>query len=189
MKFLKISSVFAILFVIFACVGTEQSNTKNMQAKTSFYDLKTTLSDGKVLEFKTLKGKKVLLVNTASKCGFTKQYDALEELYQKYKNKLVIIAFPSNQFGGQEPGTNEEIAAFCKKNYGVTFLIAQKSDVKGASQNDVYKWLSDKEKNGWNTEVPSWNFGKYLVDEKGNLISFFPSNVVPMDEKITKNFK
>ena len=189
MNFLKISSFFAILFVIFACVGTEQSNTKNMQSKTNFYDLKTTLSDGKVLEFKTLKGKKVLLVNTASKCGFTKQYDALEELYQKYKNQLVIIAFPSNQFGGQEPGTNEEIAAFCKKNYGVTFLIAQKSDVKGTSQNEVYKWLSDKEKNGWNTEVPSWNFGKYLVDEKGNLVSFFPSNVAPMDEKITKNFK
>lgn len=175
--------------IIFACVGTEQKNTNNMQSKSSFYELKITLSDGKVLDFKSLKGKKVLLVNTASKCGFTKQYDALEELYQKYKNQLVIIAFPSNQFGGQEPGTNEEIATFCKKNYGVTFYIAEKSDVKGAKQNPVYQWLTQKDKNGWNTEVPSWNFGKYLVDENGTLLHFFPSNVAPLDEKITKNFK
>ncbi|MDR1225397.1 MAG: glutathione peroxidase [Prevotellaceae bacterium] len=156
------------------------------QSKASFYDLKFTTLSGKEYKFDRLKGKKVLIVNTASKCGFTKQYADLQKLSEKYADKLVIIGFPSNQFGKQEPGTNEEIGEFCQVNYGVTFQLMEKSDVKDENQNPVYRWLTDKNKNGWNEEVPSWNFCKYFVNEKGELIKFFNSRVTPMSEEVTK---
>ena len=162
-----------------------KTNTSDVASPVSFYNLKAEMNDGTTLNFETLKGKKVMIVNTASECGFTGQYDDLEKLHQQYKDKLVIIGFPANNFGGQEPGSNEEIQNFCKKNYGVTFLLAAKSSVKkGDDQNPVYLWLSSKQQNGWNDSAPAWNFGKYLIDENGKLLNLFPSAVKPFDEKI-----
>ena len=134
-----------------------------------------------------LKGKKLLLVNTASACGYTGQYAELEELYKKYKDQLVIIGFPANDFKQQEQKNDEEIAEFCKVNYGVTFLLAKKSSViKGAEQHPVFAWLSDAGKNGWNDEEPTWNFCKYLVDEEGILKAFFPQTVSPLDKSVVQ---
>jgi glutathione peroxidase len=181
-------SVTGILF--YSCVRKVKSNTSDLASPVSFYSLKTEINDGTQLNFESLKGKKVLIVNTASECGFTGQYDELEKLHQQYKDKLVIIGFPANNFGGQEPGSDEEIQTFCKKNYGVTFLLAAKSSVKsGKDQNPVYTWLSSKELNGWNSAAPAWNFAKYLIDENGKLLNMFPSAVKPLDEKITSLLK
>ena len=146
----------------------------------SFYTLKDSLIDGLPFDFAQLKGKKVMLVNTASDCGYTNQYADLEKLYQQYKDKLVVIGFPANDFKEQEKGTNDEIATFCKKNYGVTFLLMKKSSViKGPTQNEIFQWLSDATKNGWNEQTPSWNFSKYIVDENGRLINYFGPAVEP----------
>ena len=190
----KSFALFIAVTTLWSCQNQAQETKSNPieipMKKETIYQFNVQDLSGNAFDFTSLKGKKIMIVNTASECGLTPQYEQLQAVYEKYKEQnLVIVGFPANNFGSQEPGSNAQIATFCQKNYGVTFLIAQKSDVKGANQNEVYKWLSDKEKNGWNTEVPSWNFGKYLVDEKGNLVSFFPSNVAPMDEKITKNFK
>ena len=154
-------------------------------APVPFYSLKTTMNDGSPLDLSTLKGKKVLLVNTASACGYTAQYDQLQQLYNQYNGKLVIIAFPANDFKEQEQGTDSEIAAFCKKNYGVTFPLAQKSTVvKTAGQNPVFQWLTDSSKNGWNTQAPEWNFSKYLVNENGVLTNYFGPSVEPTSKEI-----
>jgi glutathione peroxidase len=155
-------------------------------AHKSFYDLKMRTGDGKEFNFSSLKGKKVLLVNTASECGYTPQYTELQQLHENKGDKLVILGFPANNFGGQEPGTDAEIGAFCQKNYGVTFQIMEKTDVVGANQNDVYKWLTHKDQNGWNEEKPSWNFCKYLVDENGELVKFFSAAVSPLSEEVLK---
>jgi glutathione peroxidase len=154
-----------------------------------FYSLSFRTITGENYKFDNLKGKKVLIVNTASKCGYTPQFKDLEELSRQYDGKLVVIGFPSNDFGAQDPGSNAEIKEFCEANYGVTFMMMDKSSVKGVNKNPVHQWLTDKSKNGWNTIEPSWNFGKYLIDEKGRLIGFFPSKVKPMDEEILKNLK
>jgi glutathione peroxidase len=155
------------------------------QTLPSFYDLKAKTIDGKMFNFSDLKGKKVLIVNTASKCGFTPQYEDLEKLYETYKDKnFVIIGFPANNFGHQEPGTSDEIKEFCTKNYGVTFQMMEKIDVKGDDMNDVYKWLTKKELNGKMDSSVKWNFQKYLIDEKGNLIDVAYSTEKPMDDKI-----
>jgi glutathione peroxidase len=130
------------------------------------------------------KGKKMLIVNVASQCGFTPQYERLEKLYQANNANLVIIGFPANDFMGQEPGTNEEIKTFCQLNYGVTFLLSQKVTVTGESKADLYRWLSEKELNGWNTKSPKWNFYKYLISESGELLNVFPSTVDPMSKEI-----
>ena len=151
----------------------------------NLYDYKVESLDGKEINFADFKGKKVLIVNTASECGFTPQFKELEELHQKYGNNLIVIGFPSNDFGAQDPGSNSDIKQFCELNYGVTFLMMEKSSVKGKEKNDVYKWLSEKDKNGWNTSEPGWNFCKYLIDEKGRLTAFFPSKVKPMSTEIT----
>jgi glutathione peroxidase len=132
----------------------------------SFYSLKAVLNDGTILDMASLKGKKILLVNTASACGYTAQYDQLQKLYNQYNSELVIIGFPANDFQEQEKGTNEEIASFCKKNFGVNFPLIQKSVViKSPDQNSVFQWLTDPAKNGWNSQAPTWNFSKYLVNE------------------------
>ncbi|MFZ1527191.1 MAG: glutathione peroxidase [Ferruginibacter sp.] len=149
-------------------------------AATSFYDLAATLGTGAELSFSSLKGKKVLIVNTASDCGYTPQYKGLQELHEKYKEKLFIIGFPSNDFGEQEKGTDDVIEQFCQVNYGVSFPLVKKSAViKGAEQHTVYQWLTDENKNGWNYAAPNWNFCKYLIDENGNLTHFFQSGVEP----------
>ncbi len=154
-------------------------------ATGSIYDFKVEALDGSTIDFSKYKGKKILVVNTASKCGYTKQYEGLEKLYEQYKDKLVIVGFPANNFGGQEPGTNTEIGEFCKKNYGVTFPMAAKISVKGDDTAPIYKWLCSKAENGVLDAEIKWNFGKFLLDENGNLISYFPSKVEPMSEDIT----
>ncbi len=150
-----------------------------------FYDLKATGIDGKTVDFKSLKGKTVLIVNTASKCGFTPQLKDLQALYEKYQPKgLEIIAFPSNQFMGQEPLEGGAIAEFCELNFKTTFPIMQKSDVRGNNKNEVFKFLTDKKQNGKNSQQPWWNFWKYLVDKNGNLVDVFSSLTKPTDKKV-----
>lgn len=160
------------------------SNGKATPA-VSFYSLQSVLNNGTVFPFEQLKGKKVLLVNTASNCGYTGQYDELQKLYEQYADKLVILGFPANDFKEQEKGTDEDIAQFCKINFGVTFPLMKKSTVvKAADQNDVYKWLSDSTKNGWNNKAPSWNFSKYLISEDGKLLNYFDPAVSPLGKEI-----
>ena len=154
---------------------------------TSVYDFKVPGLDGNTIDLAKYKGKKLLIVNTASKCGFTPQYSDLEKLYVKYQDKLVIIGFPANNFHQQEPGTNAEISEFCTKNYGVTFPMAEKVDVVGDSIHPLFKYLTDEaHKLGVADPVIGWNFTKFLVDENGKLIAVFPSKVKPMDDQITK---
>jgi glutathione peroxidase len=154
-------------------------------AATSFYDLKAVMNNGKEYDFSQLKNKKVLIVNTASDCGYTPQYDDLEKLYGTLKDKIEIIAFPANDFGEQEKADDKGIAEFCKINFGVTFPLMQKTVVlKKDDQSNVFNWLTLKEKNGWNTNAPSWNFCKYLIDEKGNLTHFFEASVSPLSKEI-----
>lgn len=154
---------------------------------TNFYDndFKINDIDGNPINTKEWKGKKVLLVNVASKCGYTPQYEDLQKLHEKYSDKLTIIGFPCNQFLHQEPGTAEEIKSFCTKNYGVTFKITEKIDVKGENQHPIYQWLTEKENNGVEDSKVKWNFQKYLLDENGKLIKHFDSGVKPLDEEIT----
>ncbi len=160
------------------------------QPPVSFYTLKGVLNDGSTLDFATLKGKKVLLVNTASECGYTNQYESLQKLSEQYKDKLVVLGFPANDFKEQEKGTDEEIASFCKKNYGVTFPLMKKSIVvKSPQQNNVYKWLTEKIQNGWNNKVPSWNFAKYIVNEKGVLTNYFESSISPLSKDVVNALK
>lgn len=166
-------------------VGNISSN-KNTTPVTSFYSLKDSMINGKEFDFSQLKGKKVLLVNTASDCGYTGQYDELEKLYSTYKDKLAVIGFPANDFKEQEKGTDDEIAAFCKLNFGVSFPLMKKSTVlKKEGQNVVFKWLTDATQNGWNDRQPVWNFSKYLVNEEGKLIRYFAPSVSPLDKSVT----
>lgn len=159
--------------------------TNNQHEKMDFYSFTFTDISGNEFDFATLKGKRVLLVNTASECGYTPQYKQLQELYETYNQQnFVIIGFPANNFGKQEPGSNTEIEAFCQKNYGVSFLLMEKSDVTGENQNSVYQWLTQKAKNGVSDAKVSWNFNKFLIDENGNWVAHFPSSVSPLDEKI-----
>lgn len=148
-----------------------------------FYSLQVAANDGTVFSFEKLRGKKVLLVNTASNCGYTGQYDDLQKLSEKYKDKLVVIGFPANDFKEQEKGTDTEIAEFCRLNFGVEFPLMKKSSVvKGPQQNPVFNWLTDPAQNGWNRKQPSWNFCKYLVDENGKLTNYFDSSVEPLGD-------
>jgi glutathione peroxidase len=156
----------------------------------SLYNLSVTLNNGESLHLSNYKGKKLLLVNTASDCGYTDQYDALQELYEENQDKLVIIGFPANDFKEQEKGTDEEIAQFCKLNYGVTFPVAKKSSViPGQDQNPVFQWLTDKNKNGWTNKKPSWNFSKYLVNEEGVLVNYFDPSISPTSKEVTEAIK
>jgi glutathione peroxidase len=155
------------------------------QPTVSFYTLKGTLNDGTELDFATLKGKKVMLVNTASNCGYTNQYNDLQKLSEDYKDRLVVIGFPANDFKGQEKGTDEEISRFCKANYNVTFPLMKKSTViKSSLQNLVFQWLTDSAKNGWNNKPPSWNFTKYVVNEEGVLTNYFGSSISPVSKDV-----
>lgn len=153
---------------------------------TSIYDYSyLKITGDKKISLSEYKGKKILIVNTASECGYTPQYEGLQKLYDTYKEKLVILGFPCNQFGGQEPGQEPEIRNFCKMNYGVTFPMSSKIDVKGTNQDPIYKWLTHKMLNGVMDSEVKWNFNKYLIDENGNLIGYFPSKITPLDTAIT----
>lgn len=154
---------------------------------TTIYEFKVPGLSGGNIDFSKFKGKKIMVVNTASKCGYTPQYTELEQLYEKYKDKLVVVGFPANNFGGQEPGTNTEIQEFCKKNYGVTFPMAEKVSVTGDDIHPLFKYLTEEaRKLGAEEPIIKWNFTKFLLDENGKLITVFRSKVKPMDEEITK---
>lgn len=169
-----------------SCFNKSTSRPENMENKGdgNFYSFKLNSIDGELIDFSQYKGKKVMLVNVASKCGYTPQYEDLQSLHEQYSDNLVILGFPANNFGGQEPGSNEEIAGFCQKNYGVEFQMFEKISVKGDDMHPLYQWLSNAEKNGWNSDAPNWNFCKYIVDENGNLTHFFQSGINPMSEEM-----
>ena len=172
--------VFSLL--IFGCNAQEPTKKSTMK---SFYDYTAKTIDGKDFSMKDLKGKKIMIVNVASECGYTPQYKKLQELYVKYKDKgLVILGFPCNQFMGQEPGNEAEIKSFCEKNYGVTFPLFSKIDVKGKEQFPLYQWLTHKDLNGVEDSEVSWNFNKYLIDENGKYVMHLKSGVDPLDSKV-----
>ena len=160
-------------------------NDSEVAALANFYDLKATSIDGEEISFNDFKGKKVLIVNVASKCGYTYQYAEMQKLQDLYGEKVVVLGFPSNDFLFQEPGSNEKIAEFCESAYGVTFQMFEKIATKGKNQSPVYEWLSKPELNGWNNQSPSWNFCKYLINEEGNLVGFFDARVKPLSNEIT----
>ena len=158
--------------------------TETATAPATVYDFTVKSIDGKDVKLSQYKGKKLLIVNVASECGYTPQYKELEELYKKHGNKVTVLGFPANNFGGQEPGTNEQIATFCEKNFGVTFPMFAKVSVKGDDTAPLYKFLADKSKNGAVSDAPTWNFCKYLVDEQGRVVAFYPSKVKPMSDEL-----
>ncbi len=173
----------SIIFISFAFTAAEKKATATSQP--TIYNFKVEGLEGGTINFASFKGKKILIVNTASKCGYTPQYTELEELYEKYKDKLVVIGFPANNFGGQEPGTNADIKEFCTGTYHITFPMASKISVKGDDMHPLYQWLTSKEKNGVLDAEIKWNFNKFLVNEKGELVAYFGSKVKPMSEEIT----
>lgn len=168
--------------------GKQQINQGSMTEATtqsSFYNFKIQALDGKTsIDFSKYKGKKVLIVNVASECGFTPQYKPLQELHEKHGDKIVVLGFPANNFGSQEPGSNDQIATFCKKNYGVSFQMFNKISVKGSDQHPLYQWLQKE-----SGKEPNWNFCKYLVDENGKVSKFYPSSVDPMGKEILGELK
>jgi glutathione peroxidase len=163
----------------------ENPTAQNQQSQPhSVYDFEFKTLMGEDIALSDFKGRKMLLVNVASECGFTPQYKELQELYDKYGDKVVVLGFPANDFGGQEPGSNEEIASFCERNYGVKFPVFQKISVTGSDAHPLYQFLSSRNLNGVTDEKPTWNFCKYLIDEKGKVMKFFPSKVKPLSEEI-----
>jgi len=157
-------------------------NEKNVKPVQSIYELSVLLNNGETLPLRQFTGKKILLVNTASDCGYTDQYDELQKLYTDHRKDLVVIGFPANDFKEQEKGSDEEIAQFCRINYGISFPLSKKSVViKSPGQHAVFRWLTDKQRNGWNEKPPSWNFSKYLIDEEGVLTHYFDPAIPPSD--------
>ena len=181
-----------ILFILIFLTGIGgfmfSKNSINASSKSSskksFYDIGLNDINGNPIDLRSFEGKKIMLVNVASRCGYTSQYSDLQNLYSTKSDKIEIIGIPCNDFGRQEPGTPEEIKNFCSTNYGVTFTITEKSKIKSYPTSEIYKWLSNPELNGWNSTLPSWNFCKYIIDEKGNLIKFFKSGVNPTSSDI-----
>jgi len=178
-SFMKIGSLLTALALPFT-QKTVLNRPEKMEitAAANFHSFKMKGIDGKDIDFSQFKGKKVIVLNTASKCGYTPQYADWEKFHKANKD-IIILGFPANEFGGQEPGTNDEIASFCSLNYGVSFQMMEKVVVKGSGKCDLYQWLSDKSKNGWNEKEPSWNFCKYVINEKGELQNFFASGIKP----------
>lgn len=182
-----------VCLVLTLPVGAQQkkssTNKKSMES-LSIYSFKVTDLSGKTFDFASLKGKKIMIVNTASKCGLTPQYKDLEALYKKYQNQgLVIVGFPANNFAGQEPGTNAEIGQFCALNYGVTFPMMSKISVKGKDMHPIYQFLTQKAQNGYRDSEVEWNFQKYLIDEKGHLVKVVSPQTSPMDAEIVNWIK
>lgn len=182
--------------IIFACTSSVQKQNPEtittldqLLMEKTIYDFKMKDINGEEIDFSQFQGKKLLLVNVASRCGYTPQYEDLQKLHEQYGDQITILGFPANNFGGQEPGTNEQIKEFCSSKFGVTFTMMDKISVKGADKHPLYRWLSDKDLNGWNDKEPSWNFCKYFINEKGELVKFFPSSVKPMDNQILELIK
>ncbi len=192
---ITMSIIYAVL-TLFGCKQVKSRPEKLMAEKQTFYqfleanpDAKVRSIDGKEYDYSQLKGKKVLIVNTASECGYTPQYEDLQKLYDTYKDKLVVLGFPANNFGGQEPGSNEEIKQFCSTKFNVSFPMFEKISVLGDDMAPIYKWLTSKDLNGWNDQQPKWNFNKYLIDEDGNLVKYYSSAVKPMSNEIVAELK
>jgi len=178
---------FLSLLVSLFFIGSPKGNSADIPR--SIYDFKVAGLEGGTIDFSQFRGKKILIVNTASKCGFTPQYAELEKLYETYKDQLVIVGFPANNFLFQEPKGNKEIAEFCQKNYGVTFPMAAKISVKGKDMAPIYQWLTRKEYNQFGNTSVSWNFQKYLIDEQGKLVAVFPPKVKPLSDEIVNAVK
>ena len=166
------------------CAYLSKENSKKIKPNQSFYNLEAKNINGENVSMSVFKDKKVLIVNVASECGFTPQYESLQKLYDLYKDDLYILAFPSNDFLKQEPGSNQEIKKFCQVNYGIKFDIFEKISVKGNNLHPIYEWLSNSNLNGWNNQPPIWNFSKYLIDKDGSLIGFWGPKVDPLSSKI-----
>ena len=177
--------VLSILILVSIVSNSQTKINQNM----SLYTIEINSLDGKPIHLNDYKGKYILFVNVASECGFTGQYEDLQKLYDTYQDKLMVIGVPCNQFGSQEPGTADQIQSFCSKNYGVTFLMTEKINVKGEFQHPLYKWLTNKELNGVKSTSVKWNFQKYLVDDKGNFVDYFYSITKPLSSKITRQLK
>lgn len=173
-----------LILIIIALFTFTTSN-----AQESIYDVAINDISGNPIDLNAFKGKHILFVNVASECGFTPQYAGLEELHKQFKEGLVVIGLPCNQFGGQEKGTEKEIQQFCSKNFGVSFLLTEKIEVKGEGIHPLYKWLTDKKINGKSSSSVKWNFQKYIVDEKGEFVNYFYSTTKPMSSKITSILK
>ncbi len=176
-------------YLILTCLMLNMFNKTTAQNKStaSIYDIEINSLEGTAIDLSDYKGKMLLIVNVASKCGFTGQYTDLQKLYDEYQDDLMIIGVPCNQFGGQEPGTADDIQTFCEKNYGVSFLMTEKVDVKGSDQHPLYKWLTSKELNGNSSSSVKWNFQKYLINGDGQLVDYYFSITSPMSAKITKH--
>jgi glutathione peroxidase len=179
MKIIKLLTLTIFLFSI--NLAKAQYNKK-----MSIYDININALDGTPVDLKTFQGKYILFVNVASECGFTNQYEGLQKLYDTYKDDLMVIGVPCNQFGQQEPGNSEQIQSFCQKNYGVTFLMTEKVNVKGKDKHPLYEWLTNKDLNGKNSTTVKWNFQKYVIGRNGEYIDYFYSMTKPMSSKITK---
>jgi len=180
---MKLLTLSLIMFSIFS------KSAKTTEPYESIYNIKINAINGDAINLSDYKDKYILFVNVASECGFTGQYEDLQKLYETYKDKLMIIGVPCNQFGGQEPGSASEIQTFCKVNYGVTFLLTEKVDVKGDNQHPLYQWLTQKSKNGRSNSSVKWNFQKYLVGKNGELLNYFFSVTQPLSDKITNYLK
>ncbi|MFN6945675.1 MAG: glutathione peroxidase [Cytophagaceae bacterium] len=177
---------YSLIMLLSSCLGYNVK--KEMPAKInlpekSIYELTVKSLDGELVSLADFKGKKVVFVNTASKCGFTPQYKRLQEFHEQFKEKVVVIGIPSNDFGEQEPGANEDIKEFCRLNYGVSFLMLEKAVVKGSDKSPLYHWLTDSSLNGWNDQEPKWNFCKYIINEEGVLTHFFGSAIDPFSKE------
>ena len=183
----KVLIIINVVFLFWNCQGQKKTNKTDVAVeKQTIYQFKVQDLSGKQFDFATLKGKKIMIVNTASKCGLTPQYKELEAIYKEYSSKgFVIVGFPANNFAGQEPGTNEEIASFCQLNYGVTFPMMEKISVKGSNMHPVYEFLTKKSKNGVKDSSVKWNFQKYLLNENGELEKVISSKTQPDDRSIT----
>ena len=185
--FLTSGIIASLTSCFFGKSKTVDQNSSTANPSKSIYDIEILKLDEKTpLYLAQFKGKKILIVNTASECGFTPQYEDLQKLQQKYSDKLVVLGCPCNQFGGQEPGNSDQIANFCQKNYGVTFPLTQKIDVKGENQHPLYQWLTQKSVNGVLDSEVKWNFNKFLISEDGKLLAYFASTTGPLSTDLTQ---
>ena len=191
MEYKYILIIVSAVVIVMVSIMIAKSNEEQVPLNpvTSFYNLEANSIFGEAIKMGLYKGKKILVVNVASKCGLTPQYAQLEQLYQEHSDKLIILGFPSNDFLRQEPGSNQEIATFCSTKYAVTFPLFEKIKVRGSKKHSVYDWLTDPKQNGWNKKGPSWNFTKYLIDENGKLIKRFSPKTSPISSEITTLIK
>lgn len=179
MRSIKVIGVFVIVMGLAAFLSNKLSKSEPLQATGSIYDFKIPALDGEIIDFSKYKGKKLLIVNTASKCGKTPQYADLQKLHEQYGDRIIVLGFPANNFLWQEPGTNQDIAEFCERNYGVTFQMFEKISVKGKDKHPLYRWLEAK-----TGKTPDWNFAKYLVSEDGVNVTFFNSSTKAYEKPI-----